>query len=743
MRTVGWVAACVLWMACISNLWAQESALEYPIAMLDSYDADGSCWVGMDIEGHYPEAVSLQEWLVGPPPSDQTAVTIAQNHWLELLFAGRIGTIDGSTVDIEMTEWGRMGEQAIVFLTDGGAREYPAALAKADDTGGQFVSYIQLSLAQIDVPFEPRAVRLVDVDFGGGLPGFDVGYIKVRVHRQCGPVARYPIPVDEAPGVQPGGTLVWTPACDATNQYLYLSDVRALVETGDPSCRYAIVPPDANSFEMPPLGLEKTYYWRVDSLSRGDVWSFTTADYLLVDDFDAYAESTEMDNAWRGRGLADVQLSRGGVFRSCRQSMYFGYFHDVASSSEACRHFETPGDWSAAGAVTLELWISGEPDNATNGQMYVALDDGLNLQRVFYRGDPAILTQSDWVPWRVPLEDFSDIDLSHVTSLAIGFRPAYSRFDVSGAGAVCIDDVALYRSFCSADGDVPGDVTADCAVDLLDLEQMALNWLDDGTHLAPVVEPNAPKLWYEFEGNCFDSAQGAHALAYGRVSYSDGVRGRAIRFASGEDRVVLLNASPTFADIHDAITVAFWLCADDSAHLNDTICCSNYQYGYSNPSIAINLGCWKAPGQYRWDCGRPWSFENRLAGRHPDKREWAGRWNHWAFTKDIKAENQGRMSIYLNGVLYATRSGTDTPIENVTSLELGGGWYGYYDGMMDDFRIYDYALSEAEVAYLASDGTGRLQWPVPSAADLDGSDTVDLGDFSILAGRWLDEALWP
>jgi len=52
-------------------------------------------------------------------------------------------------------------------------------------------------------------------------------------------------------------------------------------------------------------------------------------------------------------------------------------------------------------------------------------------------------------------------------------------------------------------------------------------------------------------------------------------------------------------------------------------------------------------------------------------------------------------------------------------------------------------LSEAEVAYLASDGTGRLPWDLGLTADLDDSWTVDFGDFAILADAWLDSQLWP
>jgi hypothetical protein len=166
----------------------------------------------------------------------------------------------------------------------------------------------------------------------------------------------------------------------------------------------------------------------------------------------------------------------------------------------------------------------------------------------------------------------------------------------------------------------------------------------------------------------------AHGEIRGRCNFTRGVFGQAIQFVSRDDAVVIPQVDQAFAGIHDAITIAFWQKGDDSGHLNDTLLCSNYVWGKSNPALAIHLGCWRDPGQYRWDCGFPWSFENRLAGRHRDKSEWTGRWNHWAFTKDVRTGVDGRpgcMEIYLNGELYDRLAGTDSPIVGVTSLQIG------------------------------------------------------------------------
>jgi hypothetical protein len=101
------------------------------------------------------------------------------------------------------------------------------------------------------------------------------------------------------------------------------------------------------------------------------------------------------------------------------------------------------------------------------------------------------------------------------------------------------------------------------------------------------------------------------------------------------------------------------------------------------------------------------------------------------------------MQIFLNGVLYDRRTGADSPIMGISSFEIGAGWYGRYDGLIDDFRIYDYVLSQAEIAYVATNGTGIFDLPLLSPADLYTDDRINFHDFALLATDWLNNQLWP
>jgi len=764
VRKASWLILLLAFVQCMSPGWAGSSAFEYPSAVLDAYDADGSCWTGMDAAGAFPMRVVPEDWLVGPPPSPESAVTLPVDHWIDLAFSGRLADGDGN--DILLVESGKSGEQALLFVTDGVDQEYLLTKVVVENAFKQDLSHIGVDLGGLTLPFVPRAIRLVALDMGGQSPGFDLSNLQVRVSYDCGVNARYPNPVSGATGVSPYTRLIWTPACTRDRQTVYFGEVASQVRSGAAEVRYPLPSPDANTFDPPALELGRTYYWRVDcgtpalgggpldspvggGWARGEVWSFTVADQLVIDDFEAYdLRNHFLYETWQTRGWAGVSIEQGLV-KSCRQSMSVHYHYDATWFSEVVRDFETPQNWARTQAQVLQIALRGTPGNGVGGgRMYVTLSDGHTEQRVSYAGDLSILTNPHWSFWRIALADFDKINLANVTSIAIGLRSATTDPQDRGIGTIYIDDIMLRPALClqehgltdSAEGHPRADLTGDCAVDYRDLERLAKDWLYDRTRVVAVAAPNEPVLWYDFDGDARDRVSAADGQIHGRCNFVPGVYGQAIDFVSQGDTVTIRDAASVFARTHEAITIAFWQRGDDSSHLNDTICCSNYAYGVSNPTIAIHLGCWRHPGQYRWDCGSPWSFENRLAGRHSDKSEWTGRWNHWAFTKDVRRR---RMEIYLNGEIYDSRTGTETPITGITYFEIGSGWYGRYDGAIDDFRIYDYALSAPEIAHVATHSTGIFPQPPNSPADLNSDGTVNFHDLATLATQWLQTNLWP
>ena len=734
-----------------------EAVLEYPVRMLDAHDGGDGCWRGIDADGNwrgpglgFSAPVVPQDWLVGPPLSGLSAVTIPEDHWVNLAFSGRI--VDTEGTDILVFESGTMGEQALVFLTDGADQEYVVARTEAERTNRSDISRIEIDLANNPAPFVARGIRIVGTDFGGDSPGFDLASIQARISHECGLTALYPNPPSGAPNVEPDIRLGWTPACTAGAQRVHLSSEESRVGSAQADALLATLPPDANSMQ-PKVELGRTYYWRVDtaaptdanSFYPGGVWSFTVADHLVIDNFDAYADDGLLQDSWKPSGQSDVDLATAEP-QTCDISMRFHYSYDGANWPYVLRWFDDSQDWTRSGAKVLHVRLRGDLPDPANGYMYVGLTDGIHEQSTPYLGPGEVGNGTNWPTWQIPLDDFNNVDLAHVRGLVIGIRPKSIEVDESYSGVISVTDISLYPALCLPDRRPTADLNGDCAVDYQDVEQMAADWLRTRVRSYAVAEPNEPVLSYAFDGNANDSAGTAHGEIQGRATFGPGVYGQAIRFTYQGDGVTIPAAARVFAGIRDAITIAFWQYGEDSPHLNDTICCSNYEYGKSNPAISINLGCWQNPGQYRWDCGYPWSIDNRLAGRHRDKKEWTGRWNHWVFTKDTRpgpVGQEGRMAIYLNGELYDSRTGTDSPITNITSFEIGSGWYGRYDGLLDDFRIYDYALSPAEVAWVATNSTGTIEDPAPAPADLDASGRIDFRDFALLAAQWLEDTRWP
>ncbi len=114
-------------------------------------------------------------------------------------------------------------------------------------------------------------------------------------------------------------------------------------------------------------------------------------------------------------------------------------------------------------------------------------------------------------------------------------------------------------------------------------------------------------------------------------------------------------------------------------------------------------------------------------------------WNHV-----VVVYTNNRPSLYLNGVLV--RTGLPSPKTVHPSAEMGGGAYGYLAGFMDEYTVYDRALSAAEVQAVFNSGAAgkcvaptieikplsgavRLSWPTNATGYLVETNNA-------LAGNW-------
>ena len=732
------------------NAFAEEaeySDFRYPIYLTDIFNPENDCWVGMDAFGNFPSIVFPEKWLIGAPISEESAVTFRPNYWVELQYRSPI--VDGPGNDIIITEIGPAGEHALVFLTDGAGQEYLLGEAISGISGGEVEpTEIYFDISGLVLPFEPRAIRILALDYGGTAPGFDIGSVLARISLVSSPTANNPYPPNNAKNISIDSILNWIPGNHAEEHYVYLSTNINDILLNKTEVNIPTQPQDSNIFNPGFLELDKTYYWRVDEINEtdvnspwtGDIWKFKTSDKFIIDDFESYYNNNDLHQIW-SENSSQINITDNTSY-SCSKSMEFSYSYNGNFDDKAILNFDQPQDWKSTNAKILELFFYGKSDNVTaNCQMYIAIGDGISETIIPYGSDCNDIKKEIWQQWEIDLRNISEIDLSRIEYICIGLRNDPNQPITHGNGHIYIDDIKLHPSRCLQKNRPIADLNGDCVVDFDDFTELSYTWLDSGYNVYHVAEPNLPLIWYTFDGRTLDLTGNSEAQIHGNPNFTLGFYGQAINFDGEKDYIELTQVENSFSQIEKSITICFWQYGKDSLNHRDTIICSDYEYNVYDPSISINLGCWKQPGRYNWDCGlssRP--SDKRLSGNHRYKSEWAEHWNHWAFTKDATT---GIMQIYLNGILYDSREESDRHISTINSFTIGNGWYGYYDGLLDDLKIFDYVLSQPEIAYTATNGTGIFNLLVISPADLLPDNVIDFNDLEILAEHWLESNLHP
>ena len=116
------------------------------------------------------------------------------------------------------------------------------------------------------------------------------------------------------------------------------------------------------------LQLDQSYHWRVDEVNEAmdpshwpsDVWSFTTAGAIVVDDMESYKdeEFLEIWATWADGFLdptngslvgGDSGTPETGIVHDGRQSLPIGFDNSTAPISEATRTFAEAQDWTRSG----------------------------------------------------------------------------------------------------------------------------------------------------------------------------------------------------------------------------------------------------------------------------------------------------------------------------------------------------------------------------------------------------------
>jgi len=487
------------------------------------------------------------------------------------------------------------------------------------------------------------------VNAGFGMMGqfglSEVRFMQIPAH------AREPQPDDGATDVSVATDLAWRAGRDAISHEVNFGT--------DPNALALVDSVDAPSFDPGTLDLGTTYYWKIDAVQEvdsweGSLWSFGTQEFLVVDDFESYTddEGSRIYETWiDGYGVADngstvghleAPFAETTIIHGGAQSMPLFYDNTGTAISEA--ELALAQNWTTSGIQSLSLYFQGAAGNG--GQLYVKI----NGTKVAYDGAAADITEAMWLPWNIELSAIGG-NVSNVTSLIVGIEGA------GAAGVVYIDDIRLYPL-------VPEFVVP--------------------------TEPDEANLvaHYAFESDFSDSAGSHHGAAMGDAHIaSDPARGQVLSLDGGADAVEI----PYSAELNpEAFTASLWANPDPAGS------------GHRSPITSRDDGpqrgyiIYLEPGntwQFWTGTGAGWNNTGGPAAT-------LGEWTHLAAT--FADENK---AFYVNGRLVGQGTATlglntAQPLRIGAGASEGPGNY-FFQGMLDEARVYDRALSDEEVAGLA------------------------------------------
>ena len=277
-----------------------------------------------------------------------------------------------------------------------------------------------------------------------------------------------PTPADAAIGVAMTTSLNWAPATNATSYQVYFGPDKEAVRNADTSSPeyQGSAALGSESIDPGKLSWHTMYYWRVDAVTntgpvKGPIWSFTTADFIAVDDFESYTDDDTAGEAiWQswidGFGVADNGAQAGyltppyceqTVVHGGGQSMPLLYTNEAGvTNSEAMLTLTTARDWTEEGVGVLSLWYRGYFYNPAD-PLYVAVSNAAGLPVIVANENADAAKAGNWTQWVIPLQTFSDqgITLTNVDKIAIGLGSKSGMAAVGGTGTMFIDDIALFR----------------------------------------------------------------------------------------------------------------------------------------------------------------------------------------------------------------------------------------------------------------------------------------------------------
>jgi len=618
--------------------------------------------------------------------------------------------------------------------------------------------------------------------------------------------AKNPEPADASTDVPRNVILRWTRGAESLYHDLYFGSTEAEVTsatTGSGEYRTQLNKGteeyDAGTEENPQVA--EQYFWRIDEVNlitvKGNTWDFTVANFILVDDFDFYADHAAQRAVWHDwlsghTGNGEVWVNKDANFVVDGNSMRFDYWNNTGPYySEAKRTYSSGQDWSYAttGVTLLEIDWFGDMNSFPDPPMYVKLSDGSTTAQV--NPGPNDVASESVHTWNIPLKDFSGVTLSSITAITLGIGDNKGEGGKpSEEGTLYFDDIRLQPPRCFPDYSRPAaDFSGDCRVDVNDLRFVVRDWCRSGHwgQVVPVVEylfeegsgttvantgvfgsdydltiglddegapePNNDPCWYSDADPCrgwtlyFDGEFGLHPDPH------------VIPPHRGADYLII----PPLNLNSNTVTITAWVRPDGPQNDGFT---GLVQHGKSGDEGVAGLyyGDVYYPSMgYIWNDNsqNTWAWESDIFIPY----------QQWSMVALVVEPTQATVYIYdTNGTPSdpcddVLSSATNTLAHNKEEFDgktfiAGNAWGSssrFFGGHMDAVRIYSVSLSQDQILDMADDIplSGEMYFPLSSDADLcvgnkdpcdpcaPIDDQIDLCDWSKFADEWLETKLWP
>ncbi|MCX8132059.1 MAG: Ig-like domain-containing protein [Clostridia bacterium] len=246
------------------------------------------------------------------------------------------------------------------------------------------------------------------------------------------------------------------------------------------------------------------------------------------------------------------------------------------------------------------------------------------------------------------------------------------------------------------------------ALSYTEVEDLYDDAVADGSGKNLVIRPNKLVAYYKFENNLKDLSgcgNDGFAVKANNFKYVDGIAGKAVRF-NGASYIEVKDSDSL--DLDRGFTFGMWVYKEKSK--NNQPIFAKYGESHNKKETSYKLTDWANNGGHRLELADIDKDVNYTDYTIDNEKYVDGRWYYYTATYNGKAEDDdtadgdaNTIKIYIDGKLIKTEE-FDGDISNSSGpLWIGGTTDSiYFKGIMDEFRIYNYALTPTQVKELYS-----------------------------------------